>query len=228
ILRAPKLRGGMSELFLSDLLAQILPPKHYRLQHSFRSGEKVDAVVCVGQCFVPVDAKFPLDNFRRVIESPTEADRLTARKQFLRDVKKHVDAIADKYIRPDEGTYDFALMYVPAENVYYEIIIKQEPGEEHELFSYALNKRVIPVSPSSFYVYLQTILLGLQGLQVEQKAQEILSTLQGLRGDLKRFAEDFGRIGTHIANAHKAYADSEKSLTRLETKVAQIEQPETQ
>ena len=225
ILRAPKLRGGMGELFLGDLLAQILPPEHYRLQHTFQSGEKVDAVIQVGQRLVPVDAKFPYENFRRVVEAGADADRQTARKQFLRDVRKHVDAIADKYILPDEATYDFALMYVPAENVYYETIIKQDAGEEHELLGYALQKHVIPVSPNSFYAYLQTILLGLKGMQVEVRAQEILASLQRLRGDFDRLAENFRLVGKHLTNATGSYADTEKSLTKLDAKLGQIEQP---
>ena len=223
IMRAPKLRGGMGELFLGDLLSQILPPEHYRLQHAFKSGEKVDAAICIGERLVPVDAKFPYENFRRVVESANDADRAAARKQFLKDVRKHVDAIATKYILPDEGTYDFALMYVPAENVYYETIIKQDAGEEHELFSYALQRRVIPVSPNSFYAYLQTVLLGLRGLQVELRANEILVTLQRLRGDFERFEENFRLVGKHLTNATGAYADSEKSLTKLDAKLAQIE-----
>ena len=225
ILRAPKLRGGMGELFLGDLLAQILPPEHYRLQHAFKSGEKVDAVIQVGQRLVPVDAKFPYENFRRVVDAGTDADRQTARKQFLRDVRKHVDAIADKYILPDENTYDFALMYVPAENVYYETIIKQDAGEEHELLGYALQKHVIPVSPNSFYAYLQTILLGLKGMQVEVRAQEILASLQRLRGDFDRLAENFRLVGKHLTNATGSYADAEKTLTKLDAKLGQIEQP---
>ena len=225
ILRAPKLRGGMGELFLGDLLAQILPPEHYRLQHTFQSGEKVDAVIQVGQRLVPVDAKFPYENFRRVVDAGSDADRQTARKQFLRDVRKHVDAIADKYILPDENTYDFALMYVPAENVYYETIIKQDAGEEHELLGYALQKHVIPVSPNSFYAYLQTILLGLKGMQVEVRAQEILATLQRLRGDFDRLAENFRLVGKHLTNATGSYADTEKTLTKLDVKLSQIEQP---
>jgi DNA recombination protein RmuC len=226
ILRAPKLRGGMGELFLGDLLAQILPPEHYALQHRFRSGEAVDAIIRVGSRAVPVDAKFPYENFKRVVEAGNDTDRATARKQFLRDVRKHVDAIAGKYILPDEGTYDFALMYVPAENVYYETIIKQEAGEEHELFSYALQKRVIPVSPNSFYAYLQTILLGFRGLQVEQRAAEILATLQRLRGDFDRLNENFRLVGKHLTNATGAYSETEKSLTKLDTKLGQIEQPQ--
>jgi DNA recombination protein RmuC len=227
IMRAPKLRGGMGELFLGDLLAQILPPEHYQLQHHFKSGDIVDAAIQIGQRLVPVDAKFPYENFRRVIDAPTDAERGTARKQFLRDVKKHVDAIATKYILPDEGTYDFALMYVPAENVYYETIIKEEAaGEEHQLFSYALQRRVVPVSPNSFYAYLQTILLGLRGMKVEQQAQEILATLARLRGDFERVQENFRLLGKHLTNAASTYSDTEKTLTKLDAKLGQIEQPQ--
>ncbi len=227
IMRAPKLRGGMGELFLGDLLAQILPPEHYQLQHRFKSGDIVDAAIQIGQRLVPVDAKFPYENFRRVIDAPTDAERATARKQFMRDVKKHIDAIATKYILPDEGTYDFALMYVPAENVYYETIIKEEASsEEHQLFSYALQRRVVPVSPNSFYAYLQTILLGLRGMKVEQQAQEILATLSRLRGDFERVEENFRLLGKHLTNAASTYTDTEKSLTKLDAKLGQIEQPQ--
>lgn len=225
ILRAPKLRGGMGELFLGDLLAQILPPEHYRLQHRFKSGEAVDAAIQLGPKFVPVDAKFPYENFKRVIEADTESERIAARKQFLRDVKKHVDAIAGKYILPDEGTYDFALMYVPAENVYYETIIKEDAGDEHQLFGYALQKRVIPVSPNSFYAYLQTVLLGLRGMKVEQQAQEILGALGRLRGDFDKLQENFRLLGKHLSNAGSCYSDTEKSLTKFDAKLSQVEQP---
>jgi DNA recombination protein RmuC len=226
ILRAPKLRGGMGELFLGDLLAQILPPEHFKLQHRFKSGEAVDAVIRIGQKLVPVDAKFPYENFKRVIEAPSETERAAARKQFLRDVKKHVDAIATKYIVPDEGTYDFALMYVPAENVYYETIIKDDGGEEHQLFSYSLEKRVIPVSPNSFYAYLQTVLLGLRGMKVEERAQEILGALTRLRNDFDKVQENFRVLGRHLTNASGSYADTEKTLTKLDAKLSQVEQPQ--
>src|SRR5437870_12575593 len=196
----------MGELFLNDLLAQILPPEHFRLQHHFKNGDAVDAVILIGANFVPVDSKFPLENFRRVVEAATESERIAARKQFLRDVKRHVDAIATKYILCDEGTYDFALMYVPAENVYYETIIKEDVGEDRQLFSYALAKRVIPVSPNSFYAYVQTILLGLRGMKVEERAQEILGELSRLRGDFAKIQENFRVLGRHLANASGSYS----------------------
>ena len=218
ILRAPKLRGGMGELFLGDLLGQILPPEHFKLQHRFRSGEAVDAVIQIGNKLVPVDSKFPLENFRRIMDSQSDSERIAARKQFMRDVKKHVDAISTKYILPDEGTYNFALMYVPAENVYYETIIKEESsasGEERPLFSYALEKRVVPVSPNSFYAYLQTILLGLRGMQVEERAQEILNTLARLRGDFERVQESFRVLGKHLTNAQGSYSEGEKGPRQI-------------
>lgn len=225
ILRAPKLRGGLGELILADLLTQILPPEHYRLQHRFKSGETVDATIAIGSRLVPVDAKFPYENFKRVLAAAADAERAAARKQFLRDVRKHVDAIAGKYIRPDEDTYDFALMYVPAENVYYETIIKADPDDEHELFGYCLARRVIPVSPNSFYAYLQTILLGLRGLKVEQSAREILDTLGRLRGDFEKLQENIRLLGRHLNNAAGSFAETEKALTRFDAKLSQIETP---
>ena len=134
ILRAPKLRGGLGEFFLEDLLAQILPPQHFSTQHAFRSGEKVDAVIKLGASLVPVDAKFPLENFKRIAGSDERRGKKPRQEAILRPMcKKHIDAIAGKYILPDEGTYDFALMYIPAENVYYETIIKDEAPDERSL-----------------------------------------------------------------------------------------------
>lgn len=225
IMRAPKLRGGMGELFLGDLLSQLLPKEHYTMPYRFKSGDAVDAVIRIGPRLVPADAKFPYENFKRVIEAPAETDRVAARKQFLRDVKRHVDAIAAKYILPDEGTYDFALMYVPAENVYYETIIKEDVGEDRQLFSYALAKRVIPVSPNSFYAYIQTILLGLRGMKVEERAQEILGELSRLRGDFAKIQENFRVLGRHLANASGSYAETDKRISKLDGKLTQIEQP---
>jgi DNA recombination protein RmuC len=216
ILRSPKLRGGLGELFLGDLLAQIFPPAHYSLQHRFKSGEAVDAVIRIGESLVPVDAKFPLENFKRVVETASEEERKAARKKFLADVKKHIDAIAGKYILPDEGTFDFALMYIPAENVYYELIIKDEAVDtDKALLNYAFMRRVIPVSPNSFYAYLQTILLGLKGLHIEEQAQEILKNLARLSGDFKKFQEEFELVGRHLTNAKGKYDDADKRLDKF-------------
>ncbi len=225
IMRAPKLRGGMGELFLGDLLAQILPREHYTMPHRFKNGDAVDAVIRIGPRLVPADAKFPYENFKRVIEAASESERVAARKQFLRDVKKHVDAISTKYILPDEGTYDFALMYIPAENVYYETIIKEDSGEDRQLFSYALAKRVIPVSPNSFYAYVQTILLGLRGMKVEERAQEILGELSRLRGDFAKIQDNFRILGRHLSNASGSFTETDKRMSKLDDKLAQIEQP---
>lgn len=217
ILRAPKLRGAMGELFLGDLLAQILPAKHYTLQHRFQSGDVVDAVVRLGR-LVPVDAKFPLENFRRVLEGGAEPERAQARRRFVGDVKKHIDAIATKYLLPDEGTYDFALMYIPAENVYYETIIKEEAGADN-LMAYAFTRRVVPVSPNSFYAYLQTISLGLRGLQLERGAQTMLERLDRMKNDFGRFKDEFGMLGKHIGNARNKFEEAERRLVRFEDKL---------
>jgi DNA recombination protein RmuC len=228
ILRSPKLRGGLGELFLGDLLAQIFPPAHYSLQHRFRSGEAVDAVIRLGRNLVPVDAKFPLENFRRVIETATEEERKAAKRKFISDVKKHVDAIAGKYILPDEGTFDFALMYIPAENVYYELIIRDEAIDTDKgLLTYSFAKRVIPVSPNSFYAYLQTILLGLKGMHVEEQAQEILKGLARLSGDFEKFRADFELVGKHLTNTKSKYDDADKRLEKFGDRLHSLSGAET-
>ena len=161
ILRAPKLRGGFGELLLERLLTDILPHKNYSLQYSFNNGAIVDAVIHIGGKKVPIDSKFPLEDFERMLASESEEEQVALRKQFSRTIKKHIDDVA-RYILPDENTFDFALMYIPAENVYYETILRGQ-AEGSELYAYALQKRVIPVSPNSFYAYLQVIILGLKG-----------------------------------------------------------------
>jgi len=215
ILRAPKLRGGLGEFFLEDLLGQILPSQHFSMQYSFRSGEKVDAVVKLGDSLVPVDAKFPLENFKRMLEVTGDEERSRARSQFGADVKKHVDAIAAKYILPDEGTYDFALMYIPAENVYYETIIKDDSPEDRSLSQYALGKHVIPVSPNSFYAYLQAIVLGLKGMKIEDRAKEIVGYLTRLEGDFNKFRDEFTLLGKHLGHAQASFQNADRRLEQF-------------
>ncbi|MFN0117480.1 MAG: DNA recombination protein RmuC [Elusimicrobiota bacterium] len=221
ILRAPKVRGTLGELFLSDLLGQILPATNFTLQHTFKTGETVDAIVRLGSQFVPVDSKFPLENFKRLLQSQDPQEKTMARKKFISDVKKHIDSIASKYILPDEGTFDFALMYIPAENVYYETIIKDDAtGDDSSLMTYAFSKRVMPVSPNSFYAYLHTISLGLRGMKIEENARHVMDHLDRLRGDFGRFKEDFSLIGKHLSNSRSKYEDAEKRLYRLEDKLS--------
>lgn len=225
LLKPPKLRGGMGETLLEMLLAQIFRvERFYELQYRFRSGESVDAVIKLGENLVPVDAKFPLESFRRILEGETEGERRAARREFIKVVKNHIDNIAQKYILPDEGTFDFALMYIPAENVYYETIIKGE-GEEG-IFPYALERRVIPVSPNSFYAYLQVIVRGLRGLQIEERAQEIMVHLERLQGDFDRFHQDFETLGTHIQHARSKYEEADRKLERLGDKLTTIGEAE--
>jgi DNA recombination protein RmuC len=221
ILRAPKMRGGFGETLLERLLAEILPTDAYRLQHGFRSGDKVDAAIVVAGRLVPVDSKFPLENFRRMLEEPDEERRRQSRRAFLKDFRNRVDEIARKYIVPDEATFDFALMYIPAENVYYEVILRDE-AEEESLLGYSLARRVVPVSPNSFYAYLQVILLGLRGLRIEQNAREILGMLGRLQNDAARVREHFDTLGRHITNAKNKYDETTTSLARLEGKIEDV------
>jgi DNA recombination protein RmuC len=210
-LRPPKSRGGFGELLLGNLLRDRLPADSYQLQYTFRDGERVDAVIKVEK-LVPVDAKFPLDNFERLVEAEDD-ERALHERAFARDLKGHVDAISQKYIRPAENTFDFALMYLPSESVYYELVC----GKTGELLKYAHAKRVFPVSPTTFTSQLQVIVLGLKGLQIEKHAQDVMAYVAQLANDFERFRGDFDVIGTHLGNAQKKYAEADKRLERFET-----------
>lgn len=226
MMRAPKFRGQMGENFLENLLAQVfIEKKSYSLQYRFSSGEIADAVIHLRDgLMVAVDSKFPFENFKKMIAAQNEKDEkisLSARKLFASDVKKHIDDIAKKYILPGEGTLEFAIMYIPAENVYYETVIKNADTDAN-ISEYALSKKVIPVSPNNFYVYLQTLLMGLRGLQIEKNAKEILDYLSHLQIDFGKFSEDFNLIGTHLSHAKNSYDDSCKRLEKFEDKLSSI------
>lgn len=216
ILKAPKLRGGLGEFFLGDLLSQCLPAEHYELQYTFKNGARVDAVVKLNNGLVPIDSKFPLENFRKTIECPADEEKKAAKRRFVADCRRHIDTIAASYILPEEGTLNFALMYIPAENVYYETIVKDDSfGEDRLIAAYAFSKRVIPVSPNSFYAYLQTILLGLRGIEISEKAEQMLSHLNRLKNDFGKFTSDIETLGRHINNAKAKYDDVERKAERF-------------
>lgn len=218
ILQSPKLRGNMGEFFLEDLLRQILPNAAYSTQYAFTSGEVVDAVIRLGDSLVPVDSKFPLESFIRLIKIPDDDTETKARekKAFNAAIKKHADSIAKKYILPQENTFDFAFMYIPAENVYYETIIRDDlMGGEGSLYAWLLQRKVIPVSPNSLYAYLQVIVMGLKGMRIQENAKHILQGLGQLAGDLNRFRDDFVVLGKHVRNAANAYDGTTKRLDKF-------------
>ena len=213
ILRAPKPRGGLGELLLERLLADSLPHDYYDLQHKFKnSGIIVDAVVRIGENLVPIDAKFPLEDFERMAAAESEKEQDDSKRQFVHTVKKHIDSVA-RYILPDESTFNFALMYVPAENIYYETICQSD------IYSYCLQKRVFLVSPNSFNAYLQAIVLGLNGLRIERTAREIQGRLERLQGDFSVFQGDYETLGGHIRRAATKYEEASTKLTRLGDKL---------
>ncbi|MCX5714760.1 MAG: DNA recombination protein RmuC [Candidatus Omnitrophica bacterium] len=217
LLRAPKFRGVMGETLLENLLSQILPAKHYQVQYRFKNQDAVDAVIRLGERLVPVDAKFSLENFQKMQGIESEQDKIAFRKKFNQDIKSRVDEIASKYILPQENTYDFALMYIPAENIYYEVVIKED------LLGYCLSRKVIPVSPNTFYAYLQVICLGLKGLKVEENAKEILKNLSMLSIEINKFKEDFSLLGGHLTNASNKYSDGQRRLEKFSDKLSNIQ-----
>jgi DNA recombination protein RmuC len=211
-LRPPKARGGVGEMLLANLLRDMLPADAYRLQYTFRSGERVDAVIRVDK-LLPVDAKFPLDNFERLANAENDAERELHEKAFSRDVKGHIDAIAAKYIRPVEGTFDFAFMYLPSEAVYYELVC----GKTGNLSAYAHGKRVIAASPSTLHAYLLMVTQGLRALQIERHAQDVMAFCAQIGKDFERFRGDFEVVGKHIGNAQTKYVEADRRLERLGT-----------
>ncbi len=210
ILGAPKPRGGFGEFMLGELLASSLPSRYYDLQYTFRNGRRVDGILRLSGGLVSIDSKFPLENFSRILEAESEEERQRARRDFAADCKKHINAISSSYILPEEGTLDFALMYVPAENVYYEMIINSRPESSatgEGIMDYAFSKKVIPVSPNTFYLYLQTIVMGLKGFEISERTDMIMKGLQRLAKDFSSVMTDFDTLGRHLRNASQKHDD---------------------
>lgn len=213
-LKSPKLRGNIGEHVLKDLILQIFPKHSFHLQYTFRSGEKVDAAIKTDGGILPIDAKFPMENFQKFQKAETQAEQKTLQKEFIRDIKKHIDTIAKKYILPDEGTMDFALMYVPSETVYYEIIATDD------LLEYARQQRVYIVSPTTLYAHLQTILLSFEGKKIETQTREVFQLLRTLQLDYKKVNESVELLGKHLGNASTQFTNVDKGLTQLGNKLS--------
>jgi len=226
LLKVPKLRGTLGEVWLEELLRQVFPEPLFTMQYAFRSGERVDAVLRIGDRLVPVDAKFPLEAFQRMLAAEGDA-AVRERREFRRSLRARVDEIAAKYIRPDEGTYDFALMYVPAESVYYEAVVRGEDPEATEsLVGYALARKVLLVSPNTFYAYLAAVLHGLRGLAVESRAREILDAIAALGQDFQRYQRSLELVGTHLGNARKQFDEAERMGVRVADRFGRLTEVE--
>lgn len=213
LLKGPKLRGGMGEESLEMLLKQVLPSQHYQMQYRFISGEVVDCIIRINKELLCVDSKFPLENFRALIRSEKEEDQIKFRKDFQKDVKKHVDTIAKKYILPNEGTLDFALMYVPMESVFQEII------GDGELQDYSRTRKILITSPNSFYHYLTVINNSLRGSQINEMAKQLLKIIGAIKQDSDKFAGNLSVLTKHVTNAKNTSDVINEDFRKLASKI---------
>lgn len=212
-LKSPKLRGNIGEQVLKDLISQMFPKNSFHLQYQFKSGEKVDAAIQTDGGILSIDSKFPMENFQKMAKAATDSEKESLQKEFSRDVKKHIDAISKKYILPEEGTMDFALMYVPSESVYYELV------NMTDIIDYARKARVYIVSPSTLYVHLQTILLSFEGKKIESRSKEVFKMLRALAIDYEKVEENMGVLGKHLSNATAQFHNVEGGFTQLGNKL---------
>jgi DNA recombination protein RmuC len=207
------LRGNIGEQVLKDLIAQMFPKSSFHLQYEFKSGEKVDAAIQTDAGILPIDSKFPMENYQKMVKATEKQEREIFEKDFVRDVKKHIDAISKKYILPSEGTMDFALMYIPSESVYYEIV------NQIEVLDYARKARVYMVSPSTLYAHLQTILLSFEGKKIESKSKELFTLLRSIQIDYEKIEENMSTLGKHINNAYSQFANVLSGFSSLGQKL---------
>jgi DNA recombination protein RmuC len=221
IFKSPKLRGQWGEASLEHILSQHFPQELYKIQYLFPSGEQVDAVLKLPNGRVlPIDSKFPSENFGKMINAASETEKNFFRKNFLEDVKNRVLEISSKYILPSESTTDFALMYIPAEAIYYEII--NNIGKETDVAAFSWSKRVILTSPNTIYLTLRTVEHWFRDTQISRQTQEILKKLAKVHQDAEKLMDDFRKLGSHIKNASSAYDDSSKRLSLLDERVEKL------
>lgn len=218
-LASPKLRGGIGEQILKELLEQSLPKESFHLQYSFRNGLKVDAAIKTSSGIIPIDSKFTMENFKKMHSADNEKNRDIFRKAFCSDIKDRVDEIAKKYILTDEGTVDFALMYVPSESVYYEIVNCSDPN----LMDYAYKRRVMPVSPSTFYAFLRSVLLSFEGQRITDEIRSIQQNLRAIHLETGKFADLLSTLQQHINNSYTMMSKVASQFSSLSTKVDHVQ-----
>ena len=215
-LLSAKKRGNIGEQIMEEMIRQSLPPHMYEIQYRFKSGDIADSIVKINGRILAMDSKFSMENYRAYIKAETAELRDSARKMFVRDIKKRIDEIGKKYIQPAENTLDFALMYVPADGVFNEIT------DDIEIYEYARNKHVHLVSPSTFYYFLHVLLIGLQGARINEQAEQILKTIQGLRQDSEKFSEALGTLNRHVTNAKDTVDKVGTSFGKIHGKIEEI------
>lgn len=213
LLRAPKFRGEVGEILLENLLREMLPQDKIKFQYRFKTGNIADAAIFIGERIVCIDAKFPLENFKKYAQTANEQEKESFYHSFVRDVKRRIEEISSKYILPDENTFDFALMYIPAEAVYYQI------SRDEELCDWSKKRKVIFVSPNTFYAYLQAILYGLKGAALQRNIAKVFSGLVALQLEIQRFQSDYELVGRHFNDAISKYRDSNSKLERVKEKL---------
>ncbi len=243
ILTNPKQRGILGEYYLETVLKNVLPPKSYQMQYEFDDGDIVDAVIFIKDKLIPIDSKFSLENYNRLAQEKDKEKRLKLEKQFKIDLKKRIDETA-KYIKPNKGTMDFAFMFIPAEGVYYDLLVSQVGAIKiatRDLIEYAFKDRhVIIVSPTSFHAYLQTVLQGLRALQIEESAKGIRRGVEMLGKHLRSYDEYMQKLGNNLGTtvgmynkAYKEYGKIDKDVMRItggksEIEIKEIEKPSTE
>ncbi len=216
-LQSPKLRGNIGEQVLSDMIGQTFPKNSFYLQYAFHSGAKVDAVLKTDAGLLCIDSKFPMENFTAMHKGETESLRNAAKKDLMNDVKKHIGDISKKYILPEEGTMDFALMYVPSEAVYYEVV------NNTDLMDFARKSRVYPVSPNTLYAHLQVLLLSFQGKELENRSREVFRLLRAIQKDYGKTEESLSVLGKHINNAYNSMSTVTGAFTLLGQKLSRTQ-----
>jgi len=224
-LKNPKQRGVLGEYYLETLLKNVLPPKAYEMQYQFKNGEIVDAVIFVKDKIIPIDSKFSLENYNRIVQEQNETARAALEKQFKIDLKTRIDETA-KYIRPNENTMDFAFMFIPSEGIYYDLLVNQIGAVKvstHDLIEYAFKeKKVIIVSPTSFFAYLQTVLQGLRALKIEESAKEIRKAVEKLGRHLSNYEEYMKKLGNNLGTSVSMYNKAYKEFGKIDKDVIKI------